>query len=48
MVKRDVHDVLPKAIVQGIGGLAVALLGARLRRRGRDARQAANDAEVAS
>ena len=33
MVKRDVHAVLPWALVQGLAGLGLVLVGARLRRR---------------
>ncbi len=32
MVKRDVHKVLPGAIIQGLAGLGIVLLSARLRR----------------
>jgi hypothetical protein len=45
MVKRDVHEVLPRAIVQGLAGLGVVLLGARMRRRARAPRGEAPEPE---
>lgn len=33
MVKTSVHEVLPRVLLVGLGGLGLILLGARLRRR---------------